>query len=190
MRKSRQEAAETRRRIVDAASKEFRRNGISATGLSDLMAAAGLTHGGFYRHFNSKDDLVAEVCVSAAEMLIASIGKEQADHPDQSPFETTVKGYLSAGHRDNPAEGCPFAALGSELTRGDDLVREKATDGFREVVGVVARQFTEVNADVARGRALSALATMIGALTMSRMVNDPDLSAEILRQAKRRLLQG
>ncbi|TSD83187.1 TetR family transcriptional regulator [Mycobacterium sp. KBS0706] len=190
MRKSRQEASETRRRIVDAASKEFRRNGINATGLSDLMAAAGLTHGGFYRHFSSKDDLVAEVCASAAEMLVASIGKEQADHPEKSPFEATVEGYLAADHRDNPAEGCPFAALGSELTRGGDVVRGTATEGFREVVDVVARQFGKVRADVARGRALSALATMIGALTMSRMVDDPDLSAEILRQAKRHLLRG
>src|SRR3954468_7115102 len=101
MRKSREEAAQTRKRIVTAASGEFRKNGIVATGLSDLMKAAGLTHGGFYKHFDSKDQLVAEAC---AEAVDASIERMSAAGP------MAAATYLSPLHRDNPAEGCPLAA--------------------------------------------------------------------------------
>ncbi|MGO4850354.1 TetR/AcrR family transcriptional regulator, partial [Inquilinus sp. 2KB_12] len=183
MRKSRKEAAETRARIVDAASVEFRRNGIGATGLSELMAAAGLTHGGFYRHFGSKDELVAETCASAAEGLIASIATARAE-PDQRGLETILGDYLSSDRRDDPSGICPFAALGGEIARSSDPVRDAATDGFRKLVDVIAAECGKTGPDAARGRALVALCTMVGALTMSRMVNDPALSDEILREVK------
>src|SRR3954451_20268126 len=120
MRKSREEAAQTRKRIVEAASCEFRKNGIVATGLNDLMKAAGLTHGGFYKHFESKDQLVAEAC---AEALDAMIGVMSA-HPT---IDDAVAAYLSTRHRDDPASGCPLAAIGSELSRTDKKTREAAT---------------------------------------------------------------
>ena len=110
MRKSKQAAAETRKRIVTAAACEFREKGIVATGLADLMKAAGLTHGGFYKHFASKDQLVAE---AAGEAVNAVIG-EMAAHPT---INSAVAAYLSTRHRDNPASGCPLAAIGSELSR-------------------------------------------------------------------------
>src|SRR5215469_1781589 len=105
MRKSREEAAETRKRIVQAAARQFREKGISATGLADLMKAAGLTRGGFYKHFASKDQLVVEATAAAVDSLL----KEMAAH---STFTSALAAYLSAGHRDNPASGCPLAALG------------------------------------------------------------------------------
>src|SRR5690348_18403319 len=112
MRRSKQDAAETRQRIVSAAAAEFRRNGISDTGLKDLMKAAGLTHGGFYKHFESKDQLVAEACAAAVDAAIASWGMEA-----QPMINAAVAAYLSTRHRDDPASGCPLAAIGSELTR-------------------------------------------------------------------------
>src|SRR5258707_8674779 len=107
MRKSREEAAQTRKRIVTAASEEFRKNGIVATGLNDLMRAAGLTHGGFYKHFASKDQLVAEACAEALKTILEMLAAAAS--------EKGAAAYLSTGHRDNPATGCPLSATGSEL---------------------------------------------------------------------------
>ena len=178
MRKSREEAAQTRRRIVEAAAGEFRKNGIVATGLSDLMQAAGLTHGGFYKHFASKDELVAEATTAALDALLEGM----AAHPT---INAAVAAYLSTRHRDNPASGCPLAAIGSELSRSDREAREAATAGFVRLVDILAGKAG--TADAWR-RALIAAATMIGAVTMSRMVTDPELSAEILREAEKSLI--
>ena len=178
MRKSREEAAQTRRRIVEAASCEFRKNGIVATGLSDLMKAAGLTHGGFYKHFASKDELVAEATTAALDALLEGM----AAHPT---VRAAVAAYLSTRHRDNRASGCPLAAIGSELSRTDKKTREAATEGFKRLVAVLAGKSKTQDA---RRRALVAVATMIGAVTMSRVVTDPGLSAEILREAEKSLV--
>jgi TetR/AcrR family transcriptional repressor of nem operon len=173
VRKSREEAAQTRKRIVSAASGEFRKNGIVATGLADLMKAAGLTHGGFYKHFDSKDQLVAEAC---AEAVGALIDRMSAAGPKAAAT------YLTTRHRDNPAEGCPLAAIGSELGRSDETTRAVATGGFLKLVDLMAEQFGK--SPTARRRALVAVSTMIGALTMSRIVTNPELSEEILKEAE------
>jgi TetR/AcrR family transcriptional repressor of nem operon len=177
MRKSREEAAQTRRRIVDAASCEFRKRGIVATGLNDLMKAAGLTHGGFYKHFASKDQLVAEATTAAVDALLEGMGA----HPT---VNAAVTAYLSTRHRDNPASGCPLAAIGGELCRSDRKAREAATAGFVTLVEILGGKAGTADA---QRRALVAAATMIGALTMSRMVTDPELSAEILLEAEKSL---
>ena len=185
MRKSREEAAQTRKRIVTAASGEFRKNGIVATGLNDLMSAAGLTHGGFYKHFESKAQLVAEACAEAVETAIferlAAAASEGAG---------AAAAYLSTGHRDNPAAGCPLSAIGSELARSDEKTRAAATTGFLKLVEIMAGQFGKIPPAAARRRALVAVSTMIGALTMSRVVTDPELSAEILNEAEKSLSDG
>jgi TetR/AcrR family transcriptional regulator, transcriptional repressor for nem operon len=180
VRKSREEAAQTRKRIVEAASREFRKNGIVATGLNDLMKASGLTHGGFYKHFESKDQLVAE---AYAEAVDASIGVMSA-HPT---IDAAVATYLSSGHRDDPASGCPLAAIGSELARTDRRTREAATEGFARLVDLLEAKSRGKDA---RRRALVAASTMIGALTMSRVVSDPKLSAEILSEVEKSLTEG
>ncbi len=182
MRKSREEAAQTRKRIVTTAASEFRKNGIVATGLADLMNAAGLTHGGFYKHFESKDQLVAEACAEAVETAICD-GLAAA----ASKGGGAVEAYLSTGHRDNPATGCPLSALGSELARSNKKTRAAATAGFLELVEIIAGQFGRLPPAAARRRALVAVSTMIGALTMSRIVTAPELSAEILKEAKKTL---
>jgi TetR/AcrR family transcriptional repressor of nem operon len=180
VRKSREEAAQTRKRIVEAASCEFLKNGIVATGLNDLMKAAGLTRGGFYKHFESKDQLVAEACAEAVERIIGVMAA-------QPTINAAVATYLSTRHRDNPASGCPLSAIGSELARTDEKTREAATDGFEKLVEILAEKSDSPDA---RRRALVAVSTLIGALTMSRVVNDADLSAEILKEVEKSLTEG
>jgi TetR/AcrR family transcriptional regulator, transcriptional repressor for nem operon len=181
MRKSKEEAALTRKRIVTAAAEEFRRNGIVATGLNDLMKAAGLTHGGFYKHFESKDQLVTEACAEAVETMIEFVANAAAGGTP------VAKTYLSISQRDNPGAGCPLSAIGSELGRSNEKTRAVATAGFLKLVNIMARQFGKAKPSDARRRALVAVSTMIGAVTMSRMVTDPELSAEILREAEKSL---
>jgi TetR/AcrR family transcriptional repressor of nem operon len=178
MRKSKEEAALTRKRIVTAAAGEFRKNGIVATGLNDLMKAAGLTHGGFYKHFESKDQLVTEACAEAVETTIEYVANRAAGG---TPIVDT---YLSTSQRDNPVAGCPLSAIGSELGRRDEKTRAVATEGFLKLVNIMAGQFGKAKPADARRKALVAVSTMIGAMTMSRMVTDPELSAELLREAK------
>ena len=185
MRKSREEAARTRKRIVTAAAKEFRKNGIVATGLADLMKAAGLTHGGFYKHFESKDQLVTEACAEAVESLIGKV--TAAAYGGLGAAAAT---YLSTHHRDDPAAGCPISAIGSELGRSDEKTRAVATDGFLRLVEIFAGEFGETPPEVARRKAVVAVSTMIGALTVSRMVTDPELSTEILKEAEKSLGTG
>jgi TetR/AcrR family transcriptional regulator, transcriptional repressor for nem operon len=184
MRKSREEAAQTRKRIVTAASEEFRKNGIVATGLSDLMSTAGLTHGGFYKHFGSKDQLVAEACAEAVKTILEKLAAASSEKGG------AAAAYLSTDHRDNPATGCPLSAIGSELARSDERTRAAATAGFLKLVEIMAGQFGKIPPAAARRRALVAGSTMIGALTMSRVVSDPELSAEILEEVVRTLSDG
>ena len=187
MKKSKLETAETRRRIVKTAAAESCRNGIHATGLSDLMAAAGLTHGGFYRHFNSKDQLVAEACAAATLSLGETTDASACHGVGKDALEAIVASYLSTDHRDNPSDGCVLAGLGSELARSDDKTRAAATAGFRKLVDAFAKQYRRTKPETAKARALVAVSAMIGALTMSRIVTDPKLSAAILRHTKKHL---
>jgi TetR/AcrR family transcriptional repressor of nem operon len=183
MRKSKAEATETRKRIITAAASEFREHGIMATGLADLMQAAGLTHGGFYKHFESKDQVVAEACAESVRALMEKL--------EAAPSKgSALASYLSTRHRDDPATGCPLAALGSELARCDAKTREAATEGFLRLVNVLAGKSGRVPPEVARRRALVAVSTMIGAVTMSRMVTDAELSADILVEAEKSLTDG
>src|SRR5712672_1428591 len=159
MRKSSIEAAKTRERIVTAAAAEFRQHGIAATGLADLMVAAGLTHGGFYRHFASKDQLVAEACAAAVESVTEKLGETVSRHAKsqkskRTAWQAAAAGYLSTEHRDDPSGGCPFAALGEEFARGDDNTRAAATKGFQKLVDFLAEQLRETRPTHAKRRAL------------------------------------
>jgi TetR/AcrR family transcriptional repressor of nem operon len=190
VRKSKEESAQTRKRIVEAASAEFRRNGIDGTGLADLMAAAGLTHGGFYKHFESKEQVIEESLAFAAEQMVEAMRRTLSASPGHGGLRTGIAEYLSIEHRDDASGGCPFAALGSEMARGSDAVREATTAGFLKMVDVIAGQLDGKSPAAARKQALLMLSTMIGAVTMARMVTDPDLSASILRQARKHLTRS
>ena len=183
MKKSKLEAAETRRKIVKTAAAEFRQKGINGTSLVDLMAAAGLTHGGFYRHFESRDQLVAEACAAAFESANETAWVPLLQQSKRNGLDAFVAKYLSEEHRDDQRGGCPFAALGSELARSDENTRAAATEGLSKLVEAIAGQFSELRPDVAKRQALVTLSTMIGALTLARMVNDSRLSTTILRES-------
>jgi TetR/AcrR family transcriptional repressor of nem operon len=188
MKKSKLKAAETRRLIIKTAAAEFRRNGIHATGLSDVMAAAGLTHGGFYRHFDSKDQLVAEACAAAMEPAGETTEAPACHGVGNDALEAIVTSYLCTDHRDNLSEGCLLAGLGSELARSDDKTRAVATVGFLKLADIVAKQYRRTKPETAKALALVALSAMIGAVMMSRIVTDPKLSAAILQHTKKHLL--
>lgn len=185
MRKSREETAATRQRIVESAAAQFLQNGIAATGLSDLMGAAGLTHGGFYRHFESKDQVVTESCAAALDSWADKI--EAASTKSRSKrrgLASVAESYLSSEHRDDPAQRCPLAALGSELARSGEPTREVATEGLRRLINVIAAQMPDPGSKMASAHAITALSTMVGALTLSMIVTDRGLSDRILMEAK------
>ncbi|WP_144140267.1 TetR/AcrR family transcriptional regulator [Paraburkholderia sp. BCC1884] len=186
MKKSKTETAETRRRIVETAARQFRRNGIQATGVAEVMAEAGLTHGGFYRHFGSKDQLVAEAC-EAGFGPVTEAFEAATKRDDGEGFNAIVDSYVSTGHRDNPEEGCPLAGMGSELARADLPTREIAAKGFDDMVGVIAKGLEPGQPESARSEAIFAVATMIGAITMARVIADPDASASVLEIVRERL---
>src|SRR5271156_954431 len=120
MRKSKKEAAETRQRILKAAAAKFRQNGIGGTGLADLMAAAGLTHGGFYKHFESKEQVVAESITLATESTVSTMRQTLSASPGPRGLNAVISEYLSPEHRDDPSGGCPLVSLGGEVPRGGD----------------------------------------------------------------------
>ena len=183
MRKSRKETAKTRKRIVAAASAEFREHGIVATGLADLMKAAGLTRGGFYKHFRSKADLLREVTTASIDLSSATMKASADKRRGQKGLNAAVANYLSLDHRDRPRDGCPLAAMGVELARADAKTRAAATEGFLNYVEVLAGYCDSLPPDQAKKRAIAAATTMIGALTMARVVKDAKLSESILKHA-------
>jgi TetR/AcrR family transcriptional repressor of nem operon len=186
MRKSREETATTRHRIVESSAKEFRRLGIDGSGLTGLMAAAGLTQGGFYKHFASKAQLVGESVAVGVDGLITSLRARLAEADNDSGFDTLVSGYLSQAHRDEDV-GCPYAGLGSELARAEGQVRSAAVDGFERMLGLLAEQLADQSDACAREQALFAMCAMMGALTVSRMAEGRALSDEVLSVVGRRL---
>jgi TetR/AcrR family transcriptional repressor of nem operon len=190
MRKSKADTARTRERIVETASKQFRQHGISDAGLSRLMAAAGLTHGGFYRHFASKDQLVTEACHKALLSLTDGLGAFIAGKPPNHALPLLLEKYLSRNHRDQPATGCVLAALGSELARSDAATRDAATNGFLRLAGLIARQLKTFPPDEAQDRSLAIAAAMVGAITLSRIVTDAPTSNALLRGTKNYILKA
>jgi TetR/AcrR family transcriptional repressor of nem operon len=189
MRRSRQDAAETRRQIVETAAAEFRNNGIDGTGLAGLMAAAGLTHGGFYKHFDSKDQVIEEALTLAVESMVESTKRALSASPGDRGVQTLVSEYLSARHRDDAARGCPFVALGCEIARGRESLRGATTIGLLKMIDVIAGQLKGMSAAAAKREALWMFSAMVGAVTMARMVTDPEISATIMRETRKHLIR-
>ena len=144
------------------------------------MRAAGLTHGGFYRHFASKDQLVAEACNHAVLSLTSGLKSQIEGKPPDQALPLLVGKYLSRSHRDQPATGCVLAALGSELARADTKTREAATEGFLGLSRLIAGQLKNVPAKKAEAQSMAIAAALIGAMTISRIVPDPRISNSIL----------
>ncbi|MBR0854033.1 TetR family transcriptional regulator [Bradyrhizobium liaoningense] len=170
----------TRRHILDIASAQLRESGIAAVGLAGIMSAAGLTNGAFYTHFSSKEELVRAVLLDALE-------RREQRHKDNLEnglgFETTIRDYLSPRHRDRAATGCPTAALAAEIARHPKATRDAFTGKISDIIALMATQMPQGSAAERRRRAISVYATMVGALQLSRAVNDMQLSEEILADA-------
>jgi len=180
MRKSRVETAKTRERIVKAAGAEFTANGIGDAALARVMAAAGLTHGGFYRHFASKDQLVLEACGETVLSLVASLEVLINRKPHQQAVPLLVDHYVSRAHRDRPRTGCPLAALGSELARRDKRTRRAAMEGFLQLSRLIASHLETLPVRKRAERSMAIVSAMVGAVTLARIAPDSRVADSIL----------
>jgi AcrR family transcriptional regulator len=169
----------THERIVEAAARAIRRSGYDGTGVADIMKDAGMTHGGFYAHFASREAMLAEAADRAGAEANAASARIAADAAPQEALQALVSAYLSKAHLDNPDRGCPVAALGSEMPRQAPQVRRAATRRIKEMFDLVARQSPDRGKFEAYERALVTVSTMVGALVLARAVDDPRLSSAV-----------
>jgi len=179
MKVSREQAAENRERIVQVAAKLFRERGFDGVGVADLMKAAGLTHGGFYGHFASKEDLAAEACGRALDRSLQIWSSEVEKAPDEA-FSKIINNYLSEAHRNGPGSGCLVAALGSDVGRQTPPIQRVVTEGIHGLLGELMRLVPGKSKSARRRQALSDFAAMVGAVTIARAVDDPELSRDVL----------
>jgi AcrR family transcriptional regulator len=170
--------AHTRRRIIETAGRRLKRDGIDGSGVAALMTDAGLTNGAFYAHFQSKDDLVANV---VAEQLAAQREVLAALPEGRAALEQFVHGYLSPEHRDDPGTGCTNAALLAEIGRCGDTVRDSYTRGVRSVIDVIATLLAPEDPAAARTTALGLLTTLVATMQIARAVSDREMSDDLLR---------
>jgi TetR/AcrR family transcriptional regulator, transcriptional repressor for nem operon len=177
---SRKEA--THERIVEVAARAIRRTGYDGAGVADIMKDAGLTHGGFYAHFDSREAMLAEAADRAGAEAVAAMGRIAAAEPPQQALQAMLRAYLSKAHVEGVETGCAVAALGSEMPRQSPKVRRAATRRIKEMIDLVARQAPDWGQPGAHERALVTVATMVGALVLARAVDDPKLS-DALREA-------
>jgi AcrR family transcriptional regulator len=169
----------TRRRIVEAAGRRLKRDGIDGSGVSTLMADAGLTNGAFYAHFASKEDLVA---TAVADQLREQAEGLEALAPGRAGVEQIVRAYLSPEHRDHPGDGCPSAALLDEIARCADATKRAYTDGVLAVIDTIAARLAPHDPRSARVTTLSVYALMVGTLQLSRALADRQLADAVLEQ--------
>lgn len=174
MKVSREQMAENRHRILDAASRLFRDKGFDAVSVAEVMKAAGLTHGGFYGHFNSKDDLIAQ---TLAHALSADLG-------GGGDLRTYLDAYLSPRHRDNPAGGCPIAGLAAAIRHQSPAARSAMTEGLRSQIDRISKALPELDPADRRRAAIGSWAAMVGAVILARAVDDRALSDEVLEQTR------
>jgi TetR/AcrR family transcriptional repressor of nem operon len=165
----------TKQRIIETAAARFRKDGVAATGIAGLMAGAGLTHGGFYAHFASKEELVREAVVAALAGSKARVVLEEAG------LEAYIRSYLRKAHRDTPEQGCAAAALAPEIARHDDTTRADFTKGLEGIFTRIAEKLPENVPEAARWEtAVGIFGVIMGTLQMARAVADKKLSDRIL----------
>ena len=166
----------TRQKIVEVAAAEFRKEGITGIGVVDVMARAGLTHGGFYSHFSSKDELVREAIEEAGHQ-----SRLRGAARDSFDLEQMIRHYLRPEHRDHPEKGCAIACLAGEVGRQPKATREKFTTSLEGLLARIEERLSPDQSPAERKRiAQGLLATLVGALQLARAVTDPALSAQFL----------
>jgi TetR/AcrR family transcriptional regulator, transcriptional repressor for nem operon len=181
----RAQKADTRERIVRAAASAIRERGFAGTGVAEVMGEAGLTHGGFYAHFASREALLAEAASQAGADGVAQLARIAAAAPAGAGLEALVDAYLSDRHVERPARGCPIVAAGTELARQAPGVRHAATERIREMVDLIERQGGAWGHAAGHEQALAQLASLVGAMVIARAVDDPALSKTIRRAVRR-----
>src|SRR5215217_5744316 len=177
MRYGKDQKQATRQRIVDAAGRRFKQDGIDGSGVATVMSDAGLTNGAFYGHFTSKEDLVANVL---AEQLRAQRHSFDAQSSDRTGLEAFIRAYLSPQHRDECADGCPSAALLDEIARRPAATRQVFTDELMSTIDDIAARLDPTDVDASRTDALTLFGMMIGTLQLARALTDRDLSDRLL----------
>ncbi|MBL7251378.1 TetR/AcrR family transcriptional regulator [Alloalcanivorax marinus] len=180
MRVSKARAAANRERIVEEAARLFRERGFDGVGVAALMKQAGLTHGGFYGHFDSKEQLMAEACEHAINTAGQGWDEARERHGALS-MDTVADRYLSRAHRDHPGAGCVVAALASDAPRQSAPVRAAMTGSVRRLIALVESALPGHRAARKRRQALAATAAMVGGLILARAVDDDALSNEFLQ---------
>ena len=183
MKVTREQAAQNRERIVEAAAQLFRERGFDGIGVADLMKEAGLTHGGFYGHFSSKDDLIVEASARALTRSLALLSN-LPERASGDPLSTIAGAYLTSKHRDDPGTGCLLAALGSDVSRQGPAVRRAVTDHMRAAVELLTKLIPAKAKAARRQKAISTYATLVGAMVIARAVDNRELSQEILEAAR------
>ncbi len=180
MKVSREQMAENRQRILEVASRLFREKGFEAVSVAEVMKAAGLTHGGFYGHFDSKDDLIVHA-------LGHAIGNRKGASLDLRAF---LDEYLSPRHRDNAAGGCPIAGLAADTLRQASEARSAVTDGVRAQIDWIFEKLAGLDETDRRREAIGSCSAMVGAMILARTTTDPALSDEILKETRAWLDDG
>lgn len=182
MGRSREEKAESHEQIVRVAAARFREAGLDGIGVAELMKEAGLTHGGFYRHFESREELVAE----AIERALRD-GSQKAASVEALPrpvaLVALVDGYLSAAHRDQLASSCAVTTLAADVARSTERARSAYTQQVGSYLELLTRLIATGTQGERRVRAIAALSTLVGAVSLARAVNDEKLSRELLKSA-------
>ena len=189
MRVSRIQAAENRQTVINAASRLFREHGFDGIGLKDLMEGAGLTQGAFYKQFASKQDLAAQASRRALESASRRWSAAAAANP-KDPIGAVIAFYLSTEHREERMDGCPIVALGSDVARQGSDVKASFEAGIKAHLELLGRLIGETDGEEPSGKTMAILSTMVGAVVLSRAVNDERLSKQFLEAAGKGVLMG
>ncbi len=183
---SKAQKTRTHKRIVSIASKRFREKGLAGFGIAELMKEAGLTVGGFYKHFDSRDDLVAEAVSSAFGGWKRRVDAAKAGGPSVS-LAKLINDYLNEAHRDNPGTGCAFSALAAEIGRSHERTRTLTTEQVRNDIQLIVGLIPDNDPHAARSQAILTFSALVGAMSLARAVSDEALSREILKTVAERL---
>ncbi|WP_454629342.1 TetR/AcrR family transcriptional regulator [Bradyrhizobium cenepequi] len=188
MRYSKEHKAETHERIVKQASVRLRERGAHGIGVADLMKEVGLTHGGFYAHFDSREALVIEAFAYAMDRANERWRKIAEETPPEKRLATIIDSYLTPTHRDDPGRGCVVPSLGAEIARESPKTRKAFAARLERMIDMIADQILDVPPKTARKQAMATLATMMGTVVMARIAGNGEFSDEILAAGREAVL--
>ncbi|CAN5287427.1 TetR/AcrR family transcriptional regulator [soil metagenome] len=190
MRYSKDHKAETHDRIVKNASVRLRERGAASLGVAELMKEAGLTHGGFYAHFASRDALISEAFAHAMQQTTGRWRKRAEQVPEGKRLASIVNGYLSTEHRDDIGNGCALPSLGIEVSRASPKTRKAFANKLDDMIAMLVEQSPNLPAKTARRDAIAVISTIMGAMILARAAGASDFSDEILSAGRYAALRG